>query len=93
MYLFLLILKYWRKPKSHKRVGNFFKKYMMKKKSFNKKLRLQKENIVNLNQLNLIKGGYEIPTGGYFTYTCIVQTRAASADLDPDLDPDLNVFL
>lgn len=29
----------------------------MKKKSFNNKLKLQKENIVNLNQLNSIKGG------------------------------------
>lgn len=32
----------------------------MKKKAFNKKLKLQKENIVNLNQLNMIKGGLKV---------------------------------
>ena len=68
----------------------------MKKKSFNKKLKLQKENIVNLNQLNLIKGGNEILTKTVApTNDCSAGTRAASADVDTglDTDVDLNVFL
>ncbi|NOQ28284.1 MAG: hypothetical protein GQ564_23215 [Bacteroidales bacterium] len=32
----------------------------MKKKALNNKLKLQKENIVNLNQLNSIKGGLKV---------------------------------
>ncbi|NOQ27384.1 MAG: hypothetical protein GQ564_18635 [Bacteroidales bacterium] len=44
----------------------------MKKKALNNKLKLQKENIVNLNQLNLIKGGLKGPTK-YYTENCGVR--------------------
>lgn len=52
-----------RKPKSHKRVGNL-KFIIMKKKSFNKKLVLNKKTISKLG-LSKVKGGVG-------TYGCVM---------------------
>jgi hypothetical protein len=49
----------------------------MKKKSLNNKLKLQKENIVNLNQLNSIKGGVKVTTQVETEFCKIVDTLAA----------------
>ncbi|NOQ28283.1 MAG: hypothetical protein GQ564_23210 [Bacteroidales bacterium] len=51
----------------------------MKKKALNNKLKLQKENIVNLNQLNSIKGGLRV-NGIVYSELCTIDNNTHAVE-------------